>query len=286
MKIQDLLSSLNVEFAEAGNHHCRPGWLQLGTCPFCQGGNFQLGYHLGLGYFNCWRCGAHRTIETLTKLGLPFQEAKEFYESGRSLQVPEEKKRVGLKEPRGRGPLNSPHKLYLMGRGFDPEEIASVWKVEGIGLTPRLAWRIYIPIIARGQRVSWTTRAIGEVQQRYISASAQEEAINHKELVYGIDFCLHSILIVEGPTDAWRIGPGAGALFGTAFSSAQVRRLIKIPHRYVCFDSAPEAQKRARELASQLASFPGETQNIQIDAKDPGSASPKEISLLRKIARL
>jgi hypothetical protein len=139
----------------------------------------------------------------------------------------------------------------------------------------------------RGAQVSWTTRAIGDrVEQRYISASAEEESVNIKHCVYGRDLCHHSVVIVEGPADAWAVGPGAGALFGTAFSQAQVNSLIDIPHRIVCFDSSPDAQARAEELAHQLSCFPGVTENAILDAKDPGCASAKEIALLRKIALL
>jgi hypothetical protein len=161
------------------------------------------------------------------------------------------------------------------------------WSLEGIGIASKLSWRIYIPIVFRNVRVSWTTRAIGTtVPQRYISASAAEEALNHRDLIYGLDYCQHSIVIVEGPTDAWAIGPGAGALFGISFSVAQVRKLTEIPFRFVCFDSETAAQQRANDLCSQLACFPGRTCNIVLDAKDPGSASPKEIRRLRRLAKL
>ena len=121
---------------------------------------------------------------------------------------------------------------------------------------------------------------------RYISASAEQEKINHKHLIYGQDFCHHSIIVVEGPLDAWRIGPGAGALFGTAFTTAQVRKIVKYPYRYIVFDSSAEAQRRARELAEQLSAFQGITETIELDAEDPGSASPKEIRRLRRVTKL
>lgn len=179
------------------------------------------------------------------------------------------------------------HKRYLAGRGFDPDLLEKLWRLEGIGISSRLGWRIYIPIIYRDQRVSWTTRAIGDqVAQRYISASAEEEAINHKELVYGLDYCHHSVVIVEGPADAWAVGPGAGALFGTTFSTAQVAKLARVPYRFVCFDSSTEAQKRAQDLCGQLCAFEGQTVNVQLNAKDPGSADKSELSKLRELAKL
>lgn len=151
---------------------------------------------------------------------------------------------------------------------------------------PILSWRIYIPILWKGRRVSWTSRAIGNVSQRYYSASADQEEINHKHLVYGMDFCRSSIVIVEGPADVWAIGPGAGALFGTAFTPAQIRKLIDIPYRYICFDSSPDAQREATKLAEALSVFPGVTENLLLDAKDPGEASSKELNSIRRHAKL
>lgn len=289
MTLQEILEELNLEFVEGGeHHHSRPGWINL-DCPWCGrgSGKFHLGYNEEKGFFSCWKCGGHHPISVLTKIGLDYQAALEFFQ-GRTIAGSEiDRTRRGLKEPAGRGPLKKPHREYLRGRGFDPDQIAELWQVEGIGLHSRLAWRLYIPIILDGQRVSWTTRAIGErVAQRYVAASAQEEAIPSKSLIYGQDYCLHAIVAVEGPTDAWRIGPGAGALMGTAFTSAQVRKLAKFSNRFLIFDNSSEAQARARKLAESLSCFPGTTEVLQIDAKDPGAATPREVALVRKHARL
>lgn len=289
MTIEEALDTLKVPYLESGHHHCRPGWIQL-DCPLCgkDSGKFHLGFNTSSLYFNCWRCGGLWAGKVFEAMGLGREKARDL---ARALTPgaadKRERTRISLQEPAGRGPLLPAHKAYLEGRGFDPEVVENIWKVEGIGISRRLGWRLYIPINHRNVRVSWTTRAIGDrVEQRYISASAEEEAVNHKELVYGLDYCNHSVVICEGPIDAWKIGPGAGALFGTAFSIAQVRKLVKVPMRYVCFDSSKEAQKKASDLAAQLSIFPGITENIVLDAKDPGEASPKEIRLLRKVARL
>lgn len=284
MSIEELLQDLNVDFLSTGHHHCRPGWVQLRRCPFCGSDNYHLGINLSGQFASCWKCGGHHINAVLAKLGAR-GKAKQL---DRAAFV-EERKRTKLKEPEHRHALeiSTLHWRYLEKRGFDPLEIVRLWKVEAIGRAPRLGWRIYIPIHFRNVRVSWTTRSIGDlVPQRYVSASFEEESHNHKELVYGIDYCRHSIVIVEGPTDAWAVGPGAGALFGTAFKSAQVALLAKIPRRYVCFDSSTDAQRKAMSLVRQLSLFPGETQNILLDADDPGSASKQELKTLRKVAHL
>jgi hypothetical protein len=103
----------------------------------------------------------------------------------------------------------------------------------------------------------------------------------HRNLLYGEDYCRHTILVHEGPLDVWAVGPGATATCGTEFSPAQIRRIARYPRRGICFDSEPAAQTRARRLAAQLSLFPGETDLIKLDANDPGSAGAKELAELR-----
>lgn len=287
MTIQELFRNLGVEFIEQGNH-TRPGWINI-DCVYCgpNSKKFHLGYNIRSGHFNCWKCRGHNALDVLYRLGLKKEAAEEFLNCVKHEWKPPERIRKGLKEPRCREPLHRAHVEYLRSRGFNPFQLERIWSIEGIALAHRLKWRIYIPIIHRETRVSWTTRAIGDrVAQRYVSASAEEEVINHKHLIYGRDMCQHSIIVVEGPTDAWAVGPGAGALFGLSYSAQQVHALVRIPLRIVCFDNEPEAQRRAQELCHMLSLFPGTTHNVVLDAADPGSAYPRDIRKLRKLACL
>lgn len=287
MTVRELLDELRVEYLETGHHHCRPGWLQIKVCPFCGSEKYHLGFCIAANYFNCWKCSHHSVYSVFLELGASKKAIFEaLKDTDRTVEL-DQRVRKGLKEPKGRGELLTAHIAYLRSRDLDPEEISRTWQIEGIGLAARLGWRIYIPIIHKGARVSWTTRAIGDkIPLRYISASAEEEAVNHKKVVYGADYCGHTCVIVEGPVDAWKIGPGAGALFGTTYSPAQVRRLARFPYRYVCFDSSKEAQAQAGQLAGELSCFPGVTCNIVLDAKDPGEASKREIAQLRRATKL
>jgi hypothetical protein len=282
----DFFTALGVEFAQAGDHHhTRDGWMQLKNCPGCGSDNYHLGFNLAGRYFVCWRCGGMKTIFVLQSLGADRKTIEEFF---KGLDLPELTSRpvFTLVQPRGRGPLLKAHRTYLRERKFNPEELTRIWELEGIGIATELAWRLYIPVIENGHRVSWTTRALGDKSQRYVSASQSQEVVPHKHCIYGAGLARHSIVIVEGPTDAWRIGPGAGALFGTAFTTAQVRKISRYPYRYILFDNEAVAQRKARDLAEQLAAFPGETTILECDAKDPGQMDPKSVRQLRRITRL
>jgi len=294
--VTSYLDEIGVSYKQYGeHHHVREGWLGL-DCPFCgpNSGRYHLGLNLRTFYLHCWRCGRTSPSETLDAMGIvpsrfySFHERLPTSEASKSLGTKASDGAIGrLKEPLGRGPLGRVHRTYLRARGFRPSELEELWRLEGIALAARLAWRIYVPITLSGRRVSWTTRAVGErVEQRYISAAPDQEVVPHKHVLYGLDMCAHSVVIVEGPTDVWNVGPGSAAVFGTDYTIWQVKALSTVPNRYICFDSESEAQSKAKELARTLSCFPGKTEVIVLDAADPGSASRKEIRLLRKATGL
>jgi hypothetical protein len=283
--IADVLRLSGVEYRSEGHHHCRPGWLQL-NCPYCGEGSdgFHLGYNLHYNYVNCWRCGKHSVADVLSRLtGMSWAESKKVLGSLDSKSIPKIDRPTGkLVLPKGLGPLQKPHRKYLEGRGFDIPYLENVWNLQGIGVGYELQWRIFIPIYLRDKVVSWTTRSIRDSGLRYRSASALQEAIPHKSLLYGEQYCRHVIIIVEGPVDVWTIGPGAVGTCGIGYSMKQLTRMSKYAVRVICFDNEPVAQKRARELCSLLEPYPGETYNVTLDGKDANTASSKDIRKLRK----
>jgi hypothetical protein len=286
MYFTDLLDKYHIPYTTEGRY-ARTGWVNFQCC-FCDGGTDPekpyCGYNQASNYIYCWRCGWHpldKTIMVLTNVD--HKTAKDVLgklEVDRdSFQTVERRGKVVLPEA---GPLKKAHRQYLRGRGFDPNEIVSKWGVQGIGRSSRLSWRLLIPIHYRGEVVSWTTRKLGDRGSRYISASPEEEAINHKDLLYGADHCGHSTIVFEGPTGCWRFGYGTCATLGVQVRPAQVLRLSNFVIRAICFDPEPAAQKRAMQLVDQLSAFAGETHNIVLDSADPGVATKREIRLLRK----
>jgi hypothetical protein len=288
MDLQELLDNYHVDYITEGHHHCTPTSIQV-DCPYCSQGwkRWRMGLHKYRRSANCWVCGRHSFVETLAEI------TKESYSNLRKvlsllyIKDKQEKKRGKLELPKYLGELLPAHRKYLENRGLNIQELAEVWQIKGIGPAPKLAWRIFIPITYRGAVVSWTTRAIGENQIRYINARPDQESISAKELLFGQDHARSSsVLVVEGPFDAMRIGKGAVATFGISFSKSQLRKIADYPRRTVCFDSEREAQIRARKLCDDLSMFPGETRNVVIKSgKDPGSASEKETQELRELIK-
>lgn len=287
MTFLEFLTEYNIPHLHGGeHHHARAGWTQL-DCPFCSpgSGRFRMGYCLAGGFCNCWTCGWHPAVGSLVELtGLPYGRVLEQLDRDYDWEH-EESERKSLRLPEGLGDLLGVHQDYLRNRGFNPKEITRLWGVQGIGLAKRLAWRLFIPITKRGAMVSWTTRAVSGSGLRYVSAKPAEESTNHKHCLYGADLARHAVVVVEGPTDAWRVGPGAVATFGTSYTSKQVALISQYPVRVVCYDSDPYAQIQARKLCRALEAFPGSTRRVELNAKDPGEASESEIKELRSFLR-
>lgn len=291
MKFTEICDALNIPWIAEGHHHCRDGWIQL-DCPFCgpESEKWHCGYNLGWGNLNCWVCGKIAVLDTLiaASSGVPESEIRRMLKTLEKVDDDDRPIafiRTKLILPDCVGPLLRAHKKYLHDRNFDVDYLKKIWEIRGIGIAPELSWRVFIPIMYRGECVSWTTRALNNNGKRYISARPAQEKISIKQILYGDDWVRGTIIINEGPTDAWAIGPGAAATCGTGYTQAQLLAMSRHPQRYVCFDNEPDAQRRARALVDDLAMFPGHTANIQLDAHDAGSAKPREIRQLRKLLK-
>lgn len=287
----DLLEQHGVRFKRHGeSSKVTEGWVGM-PCPFCHhtsqnGDPNLLGINLRTGRISCWYCGSHPPGMTLARLtGMPLKDAIELT-SGMTAEVVLPEAPVGKYDPPAHDPLvrGIQHRDYLRRRGFNPKTLDRLWHVGSIGWHGTYSWRLFIPILVNGHPVSWTTRSISpEARVRYMGAPAAREAVPAKQLLYGEDYARSSIVVVEGPFDAWAIGPGAVAVMGTGVSMAQVRRIAAYPVRAICFDNEPIAQQRARKLAEMLAGLPGDTRIIRLQTgADPASATAEEIQHVRK----
>jgi len=289
MTFIDILEQFNIEYREHGQHeHTTSGWVNI-DCPFCSKGweHYRLGFNINYGYMSCWSCGPKKMVNVLTEI--TGQQRSVIYALVKDLdksEIPEEfSVRGKLVYPKYVGILNNSHHKYLKSRGLDPYTMSQLWKVQGIGVSPTHAWRLFIPIYYKGEVVSWTTRSIKpDAKLRYKAAEAKCEKINHHHLLYGEDYARNTIIVCEGPVDVWKIGPGSVCTCGLAYSRQQVARIARYPTRYICFDSEPEAQAKANKLANDLSVLDGNTFNVVLDSgKDPGSADKKELEQLRRL---
>lgn len=290
MTLQELLDHFGVEYKNAGeHHHVTSGWIGV-DCPYCSpdSHHFRMGLQIGRERSNCWICGSHffwsalnrvtefaTSISALEKMLDPMETGKEKEEPQGKFEFP----------PCEIGPFRKPHIDYLRSRNFKPKQLTKLWDIKGIGLaSAKFAWSLFIPVFHNGFVVSWATRKLTEKGRRYRKAGKHQEGLPAKNLLYGMDLVRgHSLIVMEGFTDVWRIGPGSVATMGVVYTLKQAKLIADYPTRYICFDNEPDAQRRATKLCRMLAGFPGKTVRLEIDADDPGSAKPKEISRIRKL---
>lgn len=289
MTVHELLEDLGIPTAPPGHHHVREGWAGL-DCPLCSPGShrYRLGIHPQRRNAHCWACGTVNLITALTLASgkKPREVIQHTRRIAQDALYGQRKGKLGgsprkLVLPPGIDFMRSVHRKYLIRRGFDPDEIARVWGVMGIGLESRLPWHLFLPITLDGRVVSWTTRSLGDEGRRYINAGSGEEEVSAKHLLYGEEYCNQSVVVVEGPTDVWRIGPGAVGLFGLKYTREQVLRLSKYPVRVVYLDPEPVAQRVAGRLCRELEAYPGKTYRVKADT-DPGECGPEEVEKLRR----
>lgn len=280
-----------IPFMEEGDKHCHEGWIQV-HCPFC--GDTESDWHLGLnlsfGNTNCWRCGKHSVWEWL-KIVLPYSYNQVWKKYSADKILVKRKETIVRKKNVPPPPrcisLKKIHRDYLISRKFNPDKLIETWDLKATtSLSGSWSWRIIAPVRnANYETVAYTGRAISiSNPPRWKTTNASEMGIDPHALVYGIEKTNPAlgILIVEGPSDVWRMGPGAIGLCGTAWTENKAAILSAYQRRFIMFDPEPTAQKKAEELALWLSPFPGETEIITGISTDPGALSQKEANLIMK----
>lgn len=281
---------------EEGDHHCTEGWVQV-HCPFCGDGThgYHLGYSLEHGTMNCWKCGSHSIVQWLRAI-LPvsrrgqIKTILEKYGTRQTISRNTKSKKIrkrNVKAPVGCGKLQKAHIRYLKSRNFDHKKLAETWGLMGTNhLSANWRWRIIAPIHDVESRiVAYTGRALAyEIDPRWKTTEEDLMAVEPKSLIYGIEKADPNtgVLVVEGPSDVWRMGPGAVGLLGIDWKVEQAAQLKKFQRRYIMFDPGTTSQRRARELAQWLAPFPGETEVITGIPSDPGDLSDQEAKNIMK----
>jgi DNA primase len=121
----------------------------------------------------------------------------------------------------------------------------------------------------------------------YRSLGDKDSVIPAKSTLYGFDEASPggNVVIVEGPIDQWKLGPGAVSTLGTAWTMNQVSLLRELnPNKvFILFDSEEEAQKSAKSLCDQI--WFCECEIMYLDGvKDPGELSVEEgIQIMKQI---
>lgn len=298
-KLIEILDDLGVNYAVGGqHHHVRAGWIGV-DCPSCSpnSGSFKCGISENGFGASCWRCGKFKVRDlilqlsrvdrstTLAAIGRLWGDVASRASSTASPRVAG-KFTLPCQLRASESPLSFAQRAYLESRNMAAtvDTLTTQWNLVGSqDIVGPWAFRIFSIIHHDGKPCSWTSRAIGNAGPRWISASPEQESYPAKSLIYGADLNpSRKLILVEGPSDAWAIGPGAGATLGLKFTPQQLRLLADYSDVYVCFDNEPQAQQRACEVQASLLGIVPRVERIELDAEDPGSISRWELRDLRQ----
>lgn len=290
MNVREILEEFQVPVRNDGKHTSQ-GWLQF-DCPWCgtDTRKFHMGYNVAGHFVNCWKCGWHPLLATMREILQDRATKQQIREVvGDIANAPQGgiRKHSGrFKEPAGVGPLRAAHRKYLHKRRYDWRALSEMWRVQGIDMRGEPPWRIYIPVEQQGELVAWTSRSITNdtAKARYKSSSLEDSNTPIKNTIYGVDLCQSTAILVEGPFDVWRIGPGAVCGFGVDISPGQILLLSQFARVYIAFDKGRRAQWNANKIAEQLCGLDVVTYIVALDKqyKDPGEMTDGSVRLLRR----
>lgn len=144
---------------------------------------------------------------------------------------------------------------YLSQRGFDWRELARIYDLryctKADAAYPAAAQRLIIPIYQEGKCLGWQGRYIGE-PPTYVPKYVFPPRLSVSHLLYAQDLAQAwpFVVVVEGVTDAWSIGPFAVALFGKQLHAAQIPLLKKWSLVIVLLDA--DATRESQQIVSRL----------------------------------
>lgn len=279
-----LYNDFNISHSQNGH---RP-WIHI-QCPFCGDHKQKLGYCTDpssryAGAYTCWRCGGKNVRKVLsTILNLPSHQVKEIIErySGGATTYTEKKEQKKAEEchlPAGTTELTKAQRQYLIDRNFDPDYLAKTWGIKGTGPVGPYKHRIIIPIYFEHQLVSYQGRDItGKSSMKYKACPSELEKRDHKHCLYGEDLVEgDTIVVCEGVTDVWRLGPRAVATFGIKYTLMQMNLLTKYKHVFILYDNDPQAVEQAEILASFLSTYQIDCEIIDLVKGDPADLSVED----------
>jgi DNA primase len=137
-----------------------------------------------------------------------------------------------------------------------------------------------------GTTLAYVGRAIGGVKPKYKVTEESKCGGSPREFLYGVEKVSETgtVLVCEGPGDAWALGAGAIATLGTGWKREQASQLARYPRRVIVFDPDRSGEEKGAQLAEWLSVFPGETTIVSGLPSDPGTLKVDDVRHLRKEA--
>lgn len=281
------LASRGIRYSLEGKNVSQ-GWLGV-KCPFCVDKSNHLGINLHSKAFSCFKCGETGTIFRYVAALEPGGELAarqvlaEFRSSELALDFKPQTEPVKHFNPPETTPLSGAAKVYLRKRKFPYKMLQTKYQIAGFDAISTYKFRLFIPVFFNEQMVTFTTRSYtDQIEPKYLHYPKRKSSLFVKETLYNIDNAKdNTVVVVEGPIDAWRIGDGAVATYGVVFTQKQIKLLRERFKRvFVMYDT--DAQDQAEKLTDSLACFSLEVHNIKLAKGDPGGLTHTEAQEIRR----
>jgi len=222
-------------------------------CPFCNDTRFRLEIshrwnttdeatdaYFGMAFIHCYNDGCDMNSDA------PWRRRLDGHEKMVEMTKPyiARNRPIVYEEPlREKRPIKLPDKClpivnlsvdhhaikYLEDRRFDIEYLFRCFRVLYCldDPNPMVAGRIIIPCYMREQLVGWQARCIGEPESDNVPKYYTAPGTQRNQILYNYDNAkgFNFVVLVEGPTDVWRVGNAGVASLGSAVSRSQIQLL-------------------------------------------------------------
>jgi DNA primase len=292
----EYLDNRNIHYDSGGKNISHSGsW--VGTqCPFCDDQSNHLGINLDSKAISCWRCSNTKGksirdyIHEIEKCSWPqvdnilaqFQNTDKFStglptdEPIKPLYTPGE-----ILPPEATKHFSPLHISFLQSRGFGPETTINKYNLYATSIAGDFKFRIIIPITMDNKLVSYVGRDItGRSGLPYKNCPEGKSPLSVKDCIYNIDTVKDTAVAVEGILDVWRVGDGTICIFGTMFTSKQLRMMHGIKKLFVLFDS--DANDWGMHFAYQVTNVVPEIVLLQLSEGDPCELNEEGVKKLRE----
>jgi len=288
--IENYLQEQGIQYSEAGDKNVAQGWIGI-SCYECGDSSNHLGINLDSKLISCWKCGYKSSAISVVMYhsNCSYYEATKIVEETQSYEFTEERPQQRKSSGENIIPKSATkeipdrHVAFLKNRRFSTE-IIKRYQLQSCGTLGSYKNRIIIPIIIDNEVVSFTSiDTTGRQKVKYKHAPAEDSILPAKECVYGLDLVKDRMLLVEGITDAWRMGPGAVATLGMELSKIQINFIVQSPQKeiFIMFDGEEQAINRAHALAKTLSILGKHVEVIELSSGDPDDLTSKMVQHLR-----
>lgn len=287
--IREVLDDLNIHYTEEGKN-VSGGWIGT-SCPFCDDDSNHLGINIRSKTVSCFKCGTSGTVikylaeelrsfnKAITILGDAVPRELRLFEQ----QQKENAVHVGLPEEANRK-ITPYHAGYLEKRGHDWKALSDRYNLHYCGPIGKWSNRIIVPVVKNFRLITFTSVDISDdTPMRYKHLADEESIISIKHHLFGLEHTnKHSVIVVEGLFDQFRIGEGCVSTFGTKVTAEQKKLLSKFSIIKICFDGDDAGRSGATSLANDLSAYCDVRIFDLPEGTDPDDLSESDIKIIKE----